>query len=498
MSKLKTLAAFLLLSSGYISFSQSSTRTVSGIITSAEDAAPLEGVTVAIKGSNRASGTQADGIYYINISPGDSVIQFSLADFQTSEIKLTQANEYNVVLKRKSLGTQNNIAKSTPFSPYGKWRGVFRLRDNLEVPFIFEISNSSATTKKVYFINAEEKFEGGKLKITNDSLFILADQFDNELAFKIENNSLTGVLRKQDKSGTPIPVKAERGNPNRFFTPPVKPVADISGTYDIIFKNENGKDEKAVGLFKQEGNKLRATFLRITGDSRYLDGIVSDTNFFLSTFIGSGPGYYKGSINKDGSLAGEVISMRGGQYFTGTPNEEAALPDPYKLTYLKDGYTTLDFSFPDIYGRLVSLKDDKYRNKVVILTITGTWCPNCVDEAAFLAPWYKANKKRGVESIAIHYERKTDTAYARKAITRFREKFGIEYDAVFAGLADKQYVAESLPALNTFLSFPTTIFIDKKGKVAKIHTGYTGPATGKYYDSFVKEFNEEVNDLLKQ
>ncbi|MEI9808950.1 MAG: hypothetical protein WDO16_14385 [Bacteroidota bacterium] len=68
-----------------------------------------------------------------------------------------------------------------------------------------------------------------------------------------------------------------------------------------------------------------------------------------------------------------------------------------------------------------------------------------------------------MESIAIHYERKTDTAYARKVITRFREKFGIEYDAVFAGLADKQYVAESLPALNTFLSFLLPFSLTKKG-----------------------------------
>lgn len=486
---LKNLTWPCLLLSCSIGFSQPAGRTISGIITSQEDAAPLEGVTVIVKGSNRASGTQADGVYYINVSPGDSVLVFSYNDFQTQEVKLGSANEYNIILKRG----KNAIENKSSFSPYGKWRGVFRLKDGLDAPFIFEISGNSTEDTKVYFINAEEKFDGGKLKQTKDSLFILADQFDNELAFKIESNSLSGVLRKQDKTGIPVPVRAERGYPDRFTETGAKPSADISGTYDIVFKTDNGKDEKAVGLFKQNGNKLRATFLRITGDSRYLDGIVSGNNFYLSTFIGSGPGYYKGTINKDGSVTGEVISARSVQVFTGSPNEDAALPDPYKLTFLKDGYTSLDFSFPDINGKPVSLKDDKYKNKVVILTITGTWCPNCVDEASFLAPWYKENKKRGVEAIAIHYERKTDTAYARKVITRFREKFGIEYDAVFAGLADKQQVAESLPALNTFLSFPTIIFIDKKGKVAKIHTGYTGPATGKYYDGFVKEFNEEID-----
>jgi peroxiredoxin len=495
----KQLAFSFFLLTGYIACAQTNIRTVNGKIISLDDAAPLEGVTVISKASNRVSGSQADGIYYINVSPDDSLLVFSYNDFQTQEIKLNGSSEYNIALRRATNVTENKPVIPTAFSPYGKWRGTFRIKDDIDVPFIFEISGNSPENTKIYFINVEEKFDGGKLKLlTNDSLFISLDEFDNELAFKIENNSLTGVLRKQDKSGTPVPVKAEKGNPLRFAETGIPPAADITGTYDIIFKNDNGKDEKAVGLFTQKGSKLRATFLRITGDSRYLDGIVSGNNFYLSTFIGSSPGYYKGMINKDGSITGEVIGARGSQIFTGSPNEEAALPDPYKLTYLKDGYTSLDFSFPDINGKLVSLKDAKYKNKVVVITITGTWCPNCVDEASFLAPWFKENKKRGVEAIAIHYERKKDTAYARKVITRFREKFGIEYDEVFAGLADKQLVAESLPALNTFLSFPTTIFIDKKGKVAKIHTGYNGPATDKYYEEFKKEFNDEIDGLLKQ
>jgi hypothetical protein len=69
---------------------------------------------------------------------------------------------------------------------------------------------------------------------------------------------------------------------------------------------------------------------------------------------------------------------------------------------------------------------------------------------------------------------------------------------VIAGTAYPKSVSESLPALNSFLSFPTTIFIDKKGNVAKIYTGYNGPATGKYYAEYVKEFNAEIDKLLAE
>ncbi|RDC57837.1 TlpA family protein disulfide reductase [Pedobacter chinensis] len=387
--------------------------------------------------------------------------------------------------------------KST-FVPNGTWRGTFKIKPDVEVPFNFEINAKNTGKAHLTFLNAEERFDGGIVNQTTDSIFIKLDQFDNELAFKIEGDSLVGVLRKQDQSGKPLTVVASRGTNYRFKTTGKAPTADFSGTYDVAFKSPNGKDENAVGLFKQNGNKITGTFLRVTGDSRYLEGIIEGNDFYLSSFIGSSPSYYKGTFSTDGTIKGEAVSARGNIEFSGNQNQNAALPDAYKLTFLKEGYKTLDFSFPDVNGKKISLSDEKFKNKVVILTITGTWCPNCVDEASFIAPWYKENRNRGVEVIAIHYERQLDSAYVKKALTRFREKFDIQYDQVIAGKPDKQLVAESLPALNNFLSFPTTIIINKKGEVAQIHTGYSGPATGKYYTDFVKEFNAEINSLLEQ
>ncbi|MBO9675734.1 MAG: TlpA family protein disulfide reductase [Sphingobacteriaceae bacterium] len=413
----------------------------------------------------------------------------------TISASLTFAQQQTVLANNQQAGSKQKNTKA--FVALGTWRGIAKVKEGLEIPFNFEISEKSGQ-QKLYFRNAEERFEGGLVKQTGDSLFVKLDQFDNELAFAIADaDQLTGILRKQDKTGKPLNIVAERKN-YRFETFNKPATEDYSGSYDVVFKSPNGKDEKTVGLFKQTGNKLTGTFLRITGDSRYLEGVVEGNEFQLSSFIGSSPAYYKGSFQADGSITGEILNARGSQPFSGIKNKDAALPDPYQLTYLKKGYKTLDFSFPDVNGKKISLKDEKYKNKVVILTITGSWCPNCVDEATFIAPWYKENKKRGVEIIALHYERSTEPAYAKKVMTRFRERFGIEYDQVLAGTANKQVVSESLPALDSFLSFPTTIIIDKQGNVAQIHTGFNGPATGKFYDEFVKEFNTEIDTLLKK
>lgn len=400
-----------------------------------------------------------------------------------------------------------------PFSNYGQgtsqkniqlalkgeshWRGVFKLSNGQEVPFNFLVKSAPGTSK-IYFLNAGEEFEGGKITQTGDSLFVSFDQFDNEFALGIENNILSGTLRRQDQKGNPIAVRAEPNNKTRFPETKNQPEGNISGTYDVRFELPNGKEEKAVGLFTQDGKKLKATFLKVTGDSRYLDGIVDGNRFYLSSFIGSSPVYYKGSFTKENKISGEIVGQRGSQKFSASPDENAALPDAYSLTFIKDGYSDFDFSFPNLQGKMVSLKDEKYKNKVVVVAIGGTWCPNCIDEAAFLSPWYAKNKNRGVEVISLQYERQADPAYVNKAITAFKNRFNIQYEQLFAGIADKQKVAESLPALNTFLSFPTTIFIGKDGKVDKIHTGFTGPATGRYYEEFKKEFEEEISKLLNK
>jgi peroxiredoxin len=382
--------------------------------------------------------------------------------------------------------------------PVGKWRGVFKIRPDVQVPFNFEIVGESPDNQKIVFLNAEERFEGGRVIRKADSIFVKLDQFDNELALKIYADSLSGFLRKQDGTGRPLAIFAEQGKDYRFQSSNKAPAGNFSGKYDITFKGPDGNDEKAVGIFKQEGSKITGTFLRITGDSRYLEGIIDGNKFYLSSFIGSSPSYFNGSFSSDGTLNGNVVSGRGNQPFIGVQNSNASLPDADKLTFLKEGYKTLDFSFPDVNGKKVSLSDEKYKNKVVILTITGTWCPNCIDEATFIAPWYKENRNRGVEIVGIHYERQADPAFVKKVLGRFRDRFDIQYDQVIAGTTDKKVVANSLPALKNFLSFPTTIIINKKGEVAKIHTGFSGPATGKYYTEFLEEFNKDIDELLMQ
>ena len=288
-------------------------RLVSGMVISGEGSGPLEGVAVGVKGTNIISGSQQDGMFYIEVPANDSILVFAHDEYQTTEIRLGACNEYHVVLNKG----RNRPQTGAVLSVSGAWRAVFDIRPGAEVPFNFEIRTTDGGGLTAYFRNADEWFEGGRVWQTTDSLYIFLDQFDNELAFQIKPDGLGGVLRKQDGSGSPIPVRAAPGVTYRFEDNGIPPSRDISGTYDIIFTTAGGKEEKSVGLFRQQGNKLSGTFLHVTGDSRYLEGIVEGNNFYLSSFFGSGPAYYKGSFTADGRLTGETVGVHGGQQFTG-------------------------------------------------------------------------------------------------------------------------------------------------------------------------------------
>jgi len=134
----------------------------------------------------------------------------------------------------------------------------------------------------------------------------------------------------------------------------------------------------------------------------------------------------------------------------------------------------------------------------VIVTLAGSWCPNCHDEAAFLRPLYREYRERGLEVVALMFEHFGDFAQAAAATRRFRDKFGIEYTTLIAGTSDTDEASKALPQLTGVFAYPTTIFIDRSGQVRKIHAGFSGPATGQHYEEQTQEFRALVETLLAE
>ncbi len=374
----------------------------------------------------------------------------------------------------------------------GIWRGVVEMQGH-QLPFGFEVQKVN-DQYRITVMNAEERLNLDEVTITGDSVRIVMHIFDTELRAKIEGGRLNGYFIKNYDPMNKLPFNATRGDDFRFAKD-AETELDFSGKYALEFHSPTEK-YVAVGIFKQSYSKVTGTFLTPTGDYRYLQGDVIDNELFLSTFDGNHAFVFTAHFEGD-SIKGNYYSGKTSiESWKGVRNENAALPDLESLTFLKPGYDKLDFSFPDVNGNKISNNDDQFKDKVVILQIFGTWCPNCMDETKFLTQWYAKNKDRGIEILGLAYERKDDFDYASSRVKKMKDKLQVGYDFVIAGTNDKAKASETLPALNKVLAFPTTIFIGKDGKVKHIHTGFSGPGTGIYFDQFKERFNQIVNELL--
>jgi thiol-disulfide isomerase/thioredoxin len=384
--------------------------------------------------------------------------------------------------------------KNTPKTlQKGTYRAVLKIQDNQELPFIFEVKNDSLLT----VLNADEIIYVDEITYYKDSVRIQMPVFEGYIIAKIEDNFLKGSFIKPSLDRI-VPFKATKNSVR--FSSKNKASKNITGNWKTVF-SESSADKKyiAKGIFNQNEDKVTGTFRTTTGDYRYLEGIVDGDSLKLSTFDGAHAFLFTAKVS-DSTLNGFFYSgNHWKEPFTAKLNNGYELPNVNNLTFIKEGYEDFDFSFPDTRGRIVSLSDPKFQNKAVIIQIMGTWCPNCLDESKFLVNYLKENPTKKIEVIALAFEVAKTREIAFKRIKRLKERVGIKYPVILAqygSLADKKLAQQKLPWLNHLISYPTTIFIDKKGKVRKIHTGFNGPATGKKYKDFKQEFETFMNVLV--
>lgn len=389
-----------------------------------------------------------------------------------------------------------SCSSQTELKP-GAWRGVITIQGQ-KLPFNFDVVTDSTSKKVIYLKNAGERLLLDEISEEGDSIKIVLHIFDATLKAKITNDHLAGFFIKNYEKGYRLPFEANFGESFRFVENDSAKHDDFTGKYATTFIH--GSDTtRAVAIFKQRGNHAEGTFLTPTGDYRYLEGNSINDTLHLSTFDGNHAYLFTAVKIGHNTLRGEYWSGKTRhETWIAVRDDHAALPDAESLTKLKPGYKKIDFRFRDVNGDTIQLTDAKYKKKVVILQLFGTWCPNCMDETKFLAPWYKQHKNDGIEIIGLAYERKNDFDYARDRVKKMKEKLGVDYDFVIAGTSDKGNASESLPMLDGVHAFPTTIFIGKDGNVKKIHTGFTGPGTGGYYDQFIQEFNSTISNLLAE
>lgn len=375
----------------------------------------------------------------------------------------------------------------------GMWLANLEVQDNKLLPFIFEWKADNT----LVLHNAEERISVTDVQLKGDSILIAHPVFEGVFKGVYRENVITGNFIKPSLNRV-VRFTMTNNAAERFKAKP-KATEDVSGSWEMVFSAHSAEDKYiAKGIFTQEANNIvTGTIRTTTGDYRYLEGVMDGDKMKLSTFDGAHAFLFEAEV-KDSLLYGFFYSgNHWKEPFSAKRNETYELPDENTLTYLKEGYDKFAFEFPDTEGKIVSLTDDQFKNKVTVVQIMGTWCPNCLEETEFYTEYLKNNPSNEVAFVSLAFEYTPTKERAIKGINRLKESVGVPYPILLAqyGSSSKQKANDKLPMLNHVLSYPTTIFIDKKGEVRKIHTGYNGKATGEKFTAYAKEFKDFMEEL---
>lgn len=365
------------------------------------------------------------------------------------------------------------------------------VEDNgLVVPFRIELSDQGSSVKGS-IVNGNERVISTTGHFENGTLMLTFDHY----ASKLEAMLIDGNLK-----GTYIRPKTAYSFEAKRFVPSQLTQADvpaIRGLWDVQVKSSKGEAAWHL-IVKQSGADVSATILRVDGDTGALEGTYRDGKFRLSHFAGTSPLLIEVTPAADGTL---TLTRNGKESWTAVRSSVAraqGLPeptDPSRHTSVKDPTAPFRFSFKDLDGNLVSNDDPKFRDKVVIVAISGSWCPNCHDEAPFLMELYRKYHGRGLEIVALSFEEPEQ----QKDLTRLRafvKQYGIEYPILIPG--EPSELQAKLPQTVNLNAWPTTFYLGRDGRVRSVHAGFAGPASGHFHEEQKHEISALVEKLLTE
>jgi thiol-disulfide isomerase/thioredoxin len=364
-----------------------------------------------------------------------------------------------------------------------------------DIPFRFEIvcGGSSCSKPVGSFFNGDDKVTSTSAQFANGALVFNFDEYGSKLEATFKDGRLEGQYSRGTR-GAPYPFQAKRFSAIEVGEAKIPAIA---GLWNIQVKSSKGESAWQL-IVRQSGAEASAAILRIDGDTGTLTGAYRDGKFVLSHFSGARPLRVELVPGSDGSLTvvqnkeKPLTAIRADQALAkGLPQPS----DPSRFTSVKDPSEPLRFSFPDLDGKLVANTDPRFQGKVVIVNISGSWCPNCHDETPFLVELYKKYRSRGLEIVGLSFEEEAQLKNPVR-LRAFMKRYGVDYTVLLPG--EPKELNDKLPQGVNLNSFPTSFFLGRDGRVRSAHAGFPSKASGKFHTEAKEEITALVERLLAE
>ena len=402
----------------------------------------------------------------------------------------------------------------------GQWDAVLS-RNGVDIPFRLDIKGEGPSLQGVFYdgwtpydATTSASFKDGKLVLN-------IEHYLTTISATLKDGTLTGDVAAQNReNAAQYSFHAVR----HVDAAPIANAPSIAGTWVIPLETPSSKGEKAFRFVAQQrGAEVAGAILRVDGDTGSYSGAFKDGKWVLSHFDGGRPGVIVVTPKADGTLEirqqadrpGAAAQGAGGGDYAADAQSDGryapaltayreeiakakglAEPDDFLThTTARDPNETFKFNFPDVNGRQVSNEDPDLKGKVVLAIVTGTWCPNCHDEAQYLVQLDKQYRSQGLAIVALDFEEPEQQSGLERE-RAFVKQYGVKYTYLIAGAPAEMW--EKVPQLNHLDTWPATVFIGRDGKVKAVHSGFASPASGAFYSQLKTEFTGRIEQLLAE
>ena len=400
----------------------------------------------------------------------------------------------------------------------GRWDAQL-IRNGNVIPFRLDISGSGASLKGTLYDGFRPYEDTTSASFKDGKLVLNIEHYLTTITATYQDGQLVGNVVAQNREN--------RADYNFLATRHVEqPVSvnapAIAGSWEIPLDTPSSKGEKAFRLIiQQNGAEVAASILRVDGDTGAYSGTYKDGKWVLSHFDGSRPGVIVVTPAKDDTLEIQqrvdrpdpVVKTDAKAYGESGPDGRYAskliayrtevarargFPEPANYlahTTARDPNEQFVFNFPDTSGKLVSNEDPHFKGKVILAIVTGTWCPNCHDEAQYLVELDKKYRDQGLAIVALDFE-EVEQQDSLTRVHAFVKQYGVKYPYLIAGSPAEMW--EKVPQLVNLNTWPATVFVGRDGTVKAVHSGFASPASGEFNAQLKREFTERIEKLLAE
>ncbi len=174
------------------------------------------------------------------------------------------------------------------------------------------------------------------------------------------------------------------------------------------------------------------------------------------------------------------------------------LPEPANYlthTSVRNPDEVFKYSFRDVNGKVVSNDDPRFKGKVVLAIVTGSWVPQL--------PRRSAVSGKSLPAISCQGASRSSRSILRNPIRRNRSLASMRLIKAVQNtlhLPDRRGTPDEMwdkvPQAVNLNTWPATLFIGRDGKVKATYSGFASAASGVYNKELKEDFTSIIDRLL--